>query len=244
MANQRLRTALAAAGLTQPALAERVQVDPKSVERWITQDRMPHATTRARIAQVLGQEETYFWPGLLSTAQSRSATQSELVQFWPNRSAVPGDVWQSLFREATTQLDILMYAGHFLIEAYGLVETIRDKSAAGTNFRILLGDPRSEAVRLRGREEGLPSIVERCRSSLDYLSSTATLPGVQIRTHGTTLYASIYRFDDTMLVNSHTYGAYAAQSPVTHLQKVPGGQLFSYYEAAFDRVWATGEPVP
>jgi hypothetical protein len=29
MANQRLRTALAAAGLTQPALAERVQVDPQ-----------------------------------------------------------------------------------------------------------------------------------------------------------------------------------------------------------------------
>ena len=115
-----------------------------------------------------------------------------------------------------------MYAGHFLIEAYGLIDIVRAKSAAGTNFRILLGDPRSEAVRLRGREEGLPSIVDRCRSSLDYLSSTASLPGVQIRTHGTTLYASIYRFDDTMLINSHTYGAYAAQSPVTHLQKVPG----------------------
>jgi transcriptional regulator with XRE-family HTH domain len=244
MTNQRLRSALAAAGLTQPALAERIQVDPKSVERWITQDRLPHATTRARVAQVLGREETYFWPSLLSTAQSRSATQSELVQFWPSRSAVPGDVWRSLFREAITQLDILVYAGNFLIEAYDLVETVRSKSAAGTNFRILLGDPRSEAVRVRGREEGLPSIVDRCRSSLDYLRTTAALPGVQIRTHTTTLYVSHYRFDDTMLINNHTYGAYAAQSPVIHLQRVPGGQLFSYYDAAFERVWATGEPVP
>ena len=50
-----------------------------------------------------------------------------------------------------------MYAGHFLIQAYGLVDTIRYKSAAGTNFRILLGDPRSEAVRLRGRE-GRPTV--------------------------------------------------------------------------------------
>jgi hypothetical protein len=33
---------------------------------------------------------------LLSTAQSRSATLSERVQFWPSRSAVPGDVWRSL----------------------------------------------------------------------------------------------------------------------------------------------------
>jgi hypothetical protein len=49
-----------------------------------------HATTRARVAKVLGQEETYFSPRLLSTAQSRSATQSELVQFWPSRIAVPG----------------------------------------------------------------------------------------------------------------------------------------------------------
>lgn len=185
-------------------------------------------------------QQTYFWPSLLSTAQSRSATQSELVQFWPSRSAVPGDVWQSLFREAATQLDILVYAGNFLVEAYDLVDTVRDKSAAGTNFRLLLGDPRSEAVRQRGREEGLPSIVDRCRSSLDYLRTTATLPGVQIRTHGTTLYASQYRFDD---INNHTFGAYAAQSPVTHLQRVPGGQLFSYYAAAFERVRATGDPV-
>src|SRR3712207_6539270 len=112
--NQRLRNALAAAGLTQPALAERVQVDAKSVERWITQDRMPHATTRARVAQVLKQDETYFWPRLLSTEQSRNATESELVQLWPTRNAVPGEVWRSLFREASSQLDILVYAGMFL----------------------------------------------------------------------------------------------------------------------------------
>ena len=46
-----------------------------------------------------------------------------------------------------------------------------------------------------------------------------------------------------MLINNHTFGAYAAQSPVIHLHRVPGGQLFSYYDAAFKRVWAFGEPV-
>ena len=101
-----------------------------------------------------------------------------MVQFWPSRSAVPGDVWRSLFREANKQLDILVYAGNFLIEAYDLVDVVRDKSAAGTNFRILLSDARSEAVRQRGREENLPSIVDRCHSSLDHLSGTTGLPGV------------------------------------------------------------------
>ena len=76
MANQRLRNALAAAGLTQPALAEKVEVDPKSVERWITRNRTPHASTRARVAQILGHEESYLWPALLGTEQSRTATAS------------------------------------------------------------------------------------------------------------------------------------------------------------------------
>src|SRR4051812_29248795 len=67
--NQRLRNALATTGLTPAVLAERVGVDPKSVERWITQDRLPHPTTRASVAQTLGQDETYFWPALLTSQQ-------------------------------------------------------------------------------------------------------------------------------------------------------------------------------
>lgn len=244
MTNQRLRSALVAAGVTQPALAEQVGVDAKSVERWITQDRLPHATTRGRVARYLGQDETYFWPALLGTEQSRDATQSELVQLWPTRNTVPGDVWRSLIHQASSQLDVLVYSGGFLIEAYDLVEVVRRKAAAGASIRILLGDSRCEAVRQRAREEQLSSLVDRCRSSLEYLAEVATLPGVQIRTHQTILYASQFRFDDSMLINNHTYGSYAARSPVLHLRHVPGGQLFDYYQRSFDRVWATGEPVP
>ena len=79
MPNQRLRQALAASGITQATLAERIGVDAKSVERWITQERLPHATTRARVAKVLGLDETYFWPSLLGTDQTKNATNSELV---------------------------------------------------------------------------------------------------------------------------------------------------------------------
>lgn len=244
VSNQRLRNALIAAGITQPALAERVGVDAKSVERWITQDRLPHATTRARVAGFLGQDETYFWPALLGTEASRDATQSELVQLWPTRNAVPGDVWRSLFKQTSSQLDVLVYSGGFLIEAYDLIEVIRAKAAAGASIRMLIGDSRCEAVRQRAREEQLSSLVDRCRSSLEYLAEVAALPGVQIRTHQTVLYASQYRFDESMLVNNHTFGSYAARSPVLHLRKVPGGQLFDYYQRSFERVWASGEPVP
>ena len=41
MANDRLRDALLSKGLTPEVLAERLAVDPKTVERWITQGRTP-----------------------------------------------------------------------------------------------------------------------------------------------------------------------------------------------------------
>ncbi len=244
MANVRLRNALVAAGMTQADLAETVRVDHKSVERWITQERLPHSITRARVARELGQEKSYFWPSLLSTEQSRSATQSELVQLWPTRQLVPGDVWRSLFRQATDQIDVLVYAGNFLIEAYDLVDVIRSKSDTGARFRILLGDSQCEAVHQRAKEERLSGLVDRCRSSLEYLAEVTELADVQIRLHQTVLYASQFRFDESMLVNNHTFGSQAGCSPVLHLRRVPTGQLFDYYERAFERVWATGEPVP
>jgi hypothetical protein len=71
----------------------------------------------------------------------------------------------------------------------------------------------------------------------------AGVSGVQIRTHQTTLYVSIFRFDDSMLINNHTYGSAASHAPVMHLRRVPGGQLFDFYARSVDRVWATGEPV-
>ncbi|MDX2817537.1 hypothetical protein PV410_34245 [Streptomyces sp. PA03-5A] len=40
-----------------------------------------------------------------------------------------------------------------------------------------------------------------------------TTPGVEVRSHDTILYNSIYRFDDDVLVNPHVLGA-----PALHAQ--------------------------
>ena len=65
MTNQRLRGAMLNAGLTAAALADAVQVDPKSVGRWMAEDRVPHPVTRQKVAAVLQQQETFLWPTLL-----------------------------------------------------------------------------------------------------------------------------------------------------------------------------------
>ncbi|MBF6368921.1 XRE family transcriptional regulator [Nocardia puris] len=243
MANERLRGALAAANLSKHGLAEKVQVSAKTVERWITQDRCPHPGMRLTVARILGCDETYLWPELLAGTRTAQASMSELVQIWPTRSAVPHEVWRTLMRQATRSIEVLVYAGGFLVESLDFVNVVRAKALAGVEVRILIGDHEAEHVRERGREEGLPSLPERCRSTLEYLSEVTNLPNVSIRTHRTPLYNSIFRFDDSLLVNTHSYGAYAAKSPVQHLQRVPGGQLFSYYMESFEAVWSLGRAV-
>jgi hypothetical protein len=86
----------------------------------------------------------------------------------------------------------------------------------------------------------------RIRLSLVYLQDAVSAPDVEVRFHATTLYNSIYRFDDDVLVNAHVYGAPAAHSPVLHLRRLPGGLLFDHYLASFERVWeqAKADTVP
>ncbi len=60
-----------------------------------------------------------------------------------------------------------------------------------------------------------------------------------VRLHATTLYNSIFRFDDDMLVNTHAWGSNAYKSPVLHLHQVSGGSMFDTYATSFDSVWRT-----
>lgn len=231
--------------MTTAGLAAAVGVDPKSVERWLTQDRVPHRGTRARVATVLGHEETYLWPSLRVGLGATTATASELITMWPTRDSIPGDVWRALSSRVSSRLDVLVYSGGFVIEAFGLPREIRRMAANDGRVRILLGDAESDEVQRRAVAEGLPTLPARAASTLDYLRDVRVLPGVEIRVHDAPLYASIYRFDDDMLVNPHTHGISAKDSPVFHYERVGTGGLFSYYEKAFDRVWETAtSPAP
>ncbi len=122
-------------------------------------------------------------------------------------------------------------------------EALAHQARAGVRIRLLLGDPDSAAVAIRGREEGIgDGLAARIRISEKYLQETALTDGVELRWHATTLYNSIYRSDDTMLVNAHVYGMPASQNPVLHLRRAPTGRVFDHYLASFDKVWATATP--
>jgi hypothetical protein len=175
----------------------------------------------------------------MDDTRTQLASAAELVTLYPNRGAVPGGLWHSLVDGATDHIDILVFSGLFLPDGYPEVAgVLAAKAEQGAKVRLAFGDPDSEAVRLRGEEERIgDGMAARIRLSLAYLHDAVSAPGVEVRFHAATLYNSIYRFDDDMLVNAHVYGAPAAHSPVLHLRRLPGGLLFDHYQASFERVW-------
>ncbi|MGH3261096.1 MAG: helix-turn-helix domain-containing protein [Trebonia sp.] len=69
MANENLKNALEHAGLTVEAFAEVIQVDPKSVQRWVIGDTVPYRKHRARISSALSLSEQELWPGMTAAAR-------------------------------------------------------------------------------------------------------------------------------------------------------------------------------
>lgn len=243
-ANDRLRTAVNAAGLTPDDLAASLGVDPKTVARWITQGRAPYPKYRAQIAALLKESEAYLWPGALSDTERDSAAASEIIRVYPHRSAIERESWFRLFDAAEDQIDLLAYAALFLPEQYpGVMDTIERKAGAGATIRVLLGDPDGSAVAQRSTEEGIgpDAIGAKIRNTLAFYRPLAASGLVDVRNHDTTLYTSIYRADDEMFVNHHVYGLPAAQAPVMHLRRLPAGDLFTTFSKAFDRIWAASD---
>lgn len=238
MANHRLRATMKAHSITEARLGELLDVDPKTVQRWVTKGRTPHRTTATKAADVLGVPPMWLWPEL--DGDPMAATAGEVVAFYAHRSQVPSHVWLDQAVRARQRIDIFTYAGLFLAEENAdIIEIIRHKASTGVVVRIALGDPDTEEMRLRGREEGMPEeIPARVRMSLRYFSSLVGAPGVDFRLHKTTLYNSFYRFDDEMLINQHAYGTYGWKAPILHLRNSSTGDLFTTYEASLDKAWS------
>jgi hypothetical protein len=242
--NDRLGDALSGAGLSPHDLAARIDVDPKTVERWITQGRTPYPRHRREISALVRESESYLWPGALSAERRAEAAESEIVHVYAHRASIPNDTWTRMFTGAAEQVDILVYAALFLPEQQPkLVKQLCRQAENGTQIRFLLGDPECEAVARRGEEEGIGSAISaKIRNVLSFFAPHVDDGCIDLRLHRTTLYTSIYRFDREMFANHHVLGLPAAHAPVMHLRQLDSGDLFTTYTDMFDRVWANSVP--
>lgn len=243
MPNDRLRSAMLERGVTPAELADALQVDPKSVERWV-KGRTPYRRHRYAVAAHLGLDEAYLWPDALTSDQVASAAESEIVTVYAHRWMVPPQVWRELFANAEQDIGVLVYSGLFLAEDAGTLRLLRQRAEAGVRVRILLGDPDSEEVAQRGADEGIDdTMAARIRNALVLYRPLRDLPGVEFRLHPTVLYNSIYQADDQLLVNTHIYSFPASQAPVLHLRRVAGGDMVTTYLDSFERVWQDARPL-
>lgn len=239
MANERLRDALMSAGQTTETAADHVGVDAKTVERWLTQDRVPYPRHRGSLAALVARSESYLWPGAVPAQRQKKASTSEIVETYPHRSDVPTQLWDDLLLRAQSSIDVLVHAGQFLIERSGFVAALGQKASSGTAVRIAFGAPDSDATERRSAEEKLgPGVLgARIRYGLASYRPLLGVPGVEFRFHEATLYNSIFRFDDEMIVNMHVYGVPGPHAPAMHLRKLAAGDVFDTYERSFVDVW-------
>src|SRR5689334_13175676 len=174
----------------------------------MTQGRTPYARHRRKLSTMLGQAESYLWPSAVPPERQAAIAASEVVGVYPHRNTIPTELWDRIISAANDRIDILVHAGLFLAERSDFIQTLADKAAAGVTVRIAFGDPDSEAIDLRGREErlGKGTLGARIRYGLVPYSPLQGLPGIEFRFHTTTLYNSIFRFDEEMIVNNHVYG--------------------------------------
>lgn len=243
MANERLRTAMAAAQVDLDAVVEATGANLKTVQRWLN-GRVPNTSYRWKVVKLVGEEEIYLWPEVADEERRRAATKAELVAVYAHRADVPADLWPMLFRRAEGAIDVLVYAAVFLHEQDPhLNDLLQEKAAAGCEIRIAIGDPAGVCVKTRGEDERFGhGIVSRCELALMHYRPLIGQPNIRVHLHDTTLYNSIYRFDDEMLINAHLYATNAFGAPVLHLRRLAGGQLFANYAQSFEAVWERSTP--
>src|SRR5882757_9404860 len=179
--NERLRTVMLQRGYSPGRLARACDVDPKTVQRWISNGRVPHRETRWTIARELDIDEVYLWPELIegrSDEEREQSVESELVRVHPDRSSVPRDTWLQLVGSATRHIDILVYAGTFLVQTNPrIADMLAERAAAGVKVRLCWADPDSQAVDIRDREEGLRgTLAHKIRASLTYYRNLVYVP--------------------------------------------------------------------
>ena len=151
---------------------------------------------------------------------------------------------QQLFVSAEHEISILAYSALFLAEDSGILRILADKGSAGVTVRIALGDPDGPNAAERGKEEGIgDAMAAKIRNALTLYRPLTTVQNVEIRLHRTVLYNSIYRTDNQLLVNQHTYGVPAAQAPVFCLCDSDDGEMAALYLDSFERVWASSTPL-
>ena len=226
--NENLRRALLRARLSDEDVAARLEVDPKTVRRWL-EGRTPYLRHRWALAGMLDLDETDLWP----QARTTRPLPAEVRAIYPNRESVPRELWLELFRSAERQIDILDGSSLFLAADTDILATLIDRAKAGVQERICLADP---------DWPGGSDMPDHTREALSRYTDLRQVHSVQIRIHRIFLNNAIYRGDDELLISQRAFGISARQAPVLRLRRTDDSEIVMTYLESFERIWANAQP--
>lgn len=254
MGNERLRQAIYQAGLDPERLADLIEVDVKTVYRWLS-GRTPYPRLRTRVIRALGREEHELWPEVAAAPPLDLESGGEILGAWARADDPGAPDWQELVEEATVQVELLDYSLIDILAAESTIDALAAKADSGCRVRILISAPDSIWVRARAKSIGQDEedYIGRSRLELEietargYLESLAGTDAVDLRQ----LYADpghrILRFDEEMLVSPNLTGTPTAEAPLLHLRQQQDGGLFDQFAAhlaALARDTVQIEPAP
>jgi transcriptional regulator with XRE-family HTH domain len=244
MRNERLREAIRASGLAITELGGAVGVNGKTAQRWVYEGRTPRRKTADRVSRRLGVPVDWLWPSIAAPGAGPDNNPRDFVRMYAHRAEAPRQLWHELMRGAKSNIDMLCVTGLFLAEDNPSVDDLLARKAEdGVPVRLALAHPTSPALRRRGTEQQLMgALAARARAAISYFEPVGEIPGAELRTHNFTIYSSIFRFDDDILVNHHLFGIRGFLSPLVHLRRETEGGLFDLVSGAFDRFWEVISP--
>ncbi|HEY8914065.1 helix-turn-helix domain-containing protein [Lacisediminihabitans sp.] len=241
--NTALRYRMAALGFSKAKLAAVTKFDERTIQRWMDGQATPQADNARQVADALECTTADLWPDRFPALPAPGGG-TITATVYASRSHIPVAVWRDLFTAATSYIDICVYGGTFLFDTIpGFNRLMTNAAERGVAVRFLAGDPAAANVYKRGEEEAIGnSLPGRCTMTIDRLAPIAHTDGIQIRVHGTPLYASIFRIDDTLVANHHIYGSPASDNPALILTRPTDPDLWDTYTESFDRIWAAAHP--
>jgi len=219
--NEHLRTALTRAGLTPDEFADIVQVDVKTVRRWLT-GRTPYPRHRTRVAGALDTTEHALWPDAVpapaATGAGELATHAtgDAIAGYAHATDPAAPNVDELLRAAVDRIEIVI---PYLGSGPGLVELFRTSAANGCRVRLIIEDPDERLEPLLGVDA---IEVRASRAGEDHL---------------------LFRLDDEMLLVLTRIGSADASAPVIHLRRQADDGLFDRLAEDFDDRWLEATPL-
>jgi transcriptional regulator with XRE-family HTH domain len=219
MANQNLKNALQDAGLTTEQFAEIIQVDPKTVGRWIAGASTPYPRHRAKITGALALPEAELWPELTDGSPATYGEQSGVpgqqnssISAWASSSDESAPDPVDFIATGTGPIDLLA-AGLWLDLPGPITHALLALAGAGRQIRLLAAVPTPGLKPLAGHER------------------------IQLRVGGQFHGHELIRTGETLIFIFPLPGEYTEPPPLVKLQRATDDDLFDRLTRNFEALW-------